>query len=70
MRLKDFLTICDCMDCIFGIYVANREEPIEEVFNVRDKNELAEFFDGTVVSICPYNEDTIAVCVYVEQTEE
>ena len=66
MKLKDFLTICDCMDCIFGIYVLDREEPIEEIDNVKNKNELEEFFDGTVVAIHPYNEDMIAVVVYIE----
>ena len=65
ISLKDFLIMCDYSDCIFGIYVADREEPIEEIDNVKDKNELEEFFDGMVTSIHPYNENTIAVCVYV-----
>lgn len=67
MSLKDFLTICDCMDCIFGIYIEDREEPIEEINNVKNKNELEEFFNGTVVNVHPYNEDTIAVMVYIEK---
>ena len=65
ISLKDFLIMCDYSDCIFGIYVADREEPIEEIDNVKDKNELEEFFDGIVTSIHPYNENTIAVCVYI-----
>lgn len=67
MSLRDFLTICDCSDCIFGIYVLDREQPIEEIDNVNSKSELEEFFDGTVVSVCPYNDNKIAVCVYIER---
>lgn len=40
ISLKDFLMICDYSDCIFGIYVVDREEPIEEIDNVKNKNEL------------------------------
>lgn len=65
IKLKDFLMMCDYSDCIFGIYVADREEPIEEIDSVKDKNELEEFFNGMVTSIHPYNENTIAVCVYI-----
>lgn len=28
ISLKDFLMMCDYSDCIFGIYVTDREEPI------------------------------------------
>lgn len=64
IKLKDFLMMCDYSDCIFGIYVVDKEEPIEEIDNVK-KNELEEYFNGTVTSIHPYNENTIAVCVYI-----
>jgi hypothetical protein len=66
IKLKDFLMMCDYSDCIFGIYVADREEPIEEIDNVKDKNELEEYLDYMVASIHPYNEDTIAVIVYID----
>lgn len=66
ISLKDFLMICDYSDCIFGIYAVDREEPIKEIDNVEDKNELEEYFDGMVCSIHPYNENTIAVCVYID----
>ena len=66
IKLKNFLMICDYSNCIFGIYVKDRKEPIKEIDNVKDKNELEEFFDGMVTSIHPYNEDTIAVIVYIE----
>ena len=65
IKLKDFLIMCDCSDCIYGIYIVGREEPIKEIDNVKDKNELEDFFDGIVTSIHPYNENTIAVCVYI-----
>lgn len=66
MKLKNFLMICDCSNCIFGIYITDREEPIEEIDSPKNINELEEFFDDMVISIQPYNENTIAVTVCVD----
>lgn len=65
MKLKDFLNICDCSDCIFGIYLFDKDEPVEEIDNVKHKSELEGFYNSTVVSVAPYNENKIAVMVYV-----
>ena len=66
MKLKYFLTICDYNDCIFEINVIGRIEPIKVIENIKDKSELEEFFDGTVCSIIPWNENTINVAVYID----
>ena len=66
MKLKDFLMICDCSDCIFGIYIADKEEPIEEIERPKNRNELEEFYNGVVTSIHPYNDNTIAVMVCID----